>query len=322
MSQIDEIHIPDAIRRKIVNLTDLSHRSHMDLNTAVPWFEGVDRGLAPKKPESSWIYGTPAWESLTDAQRHELCWTENARDVSMFIWLEQTIPPLYMGYINRSGTLLPDYLKDYLLVFSGEEIVHVQVFRRYMEMAGLNAFSPPEGLHELFVDRLPGMPPIFGMLSTLLVEWVAENAAQHNTESTQVEALTRRMFREHHREELRHITFAKWVIESMVAGSSPAAREGLREFTQTFIGRFVSQFTFNPEIVSQLSFDLACKRTDVASIDALRASPNNLRLNNDRFGPIFQWLRKIGLIDPEYAALGMPVLAATNGSSPPVEPAK
>lgn len=310
MSDMNEICVPDAVRRKIINLTEFSHRSHMDLNTAVPWFEGVDKEIAPKRPETSWIYGTPAWDALTAAQRHELIWMENARDVSMFIWLEQTLPPLYMGYINRHGNLLPDYLKDYLLVFSGEEIVHIQVFRRYMEMTGLNLFTPPDGLHELFVDRLPGMPPIMGMLSTLLVEWVAENAAQYGTASKQVERLTQRMFREHHREELRHITFAKWVIESLLAGSSPAVRAGLREFTQTFMGRLVPQFTFNQEIVSKLSFDLGFAPTDVAAIDALRSSPNNLRMNGERFGEIFQWLRKMGLVDPEFTISGMPTVPA------------
>jgi hypothetical protein len=319
MSAMNEICVPDAIRRKIVNLTELSHRSHMDLNTAVPWFEGVDQAISPKRPETSWIYGTPVWETLTPAQRHELFWMENARDVSMFIWLEQTLPPLYMGYINRHGHLLPDYLKDYLLVFSGEEIVHIQVFRRYMEMTGLNLFNPPEGLHELFVERLPAMPPIMGMLSTLLVEWVAENAAQHGTASDQVERLTQRMFREHHREELRHITFARWVIESLVAGSSPAVRAGLREFTEGFMGRLIPQFTFNQDIVSALSFGLGFTGEDVAAIDALRNSPNNLRMNGERFGPIFQWLRKTGLVDPEFTVPGMPVGPATNGIWHPVE---
>jgi hypothetical protein len=316
MSDMDELRVSDRVRRKIVGLTELSHRSHMDLNTAVPWVEGVHRGLAPKRPETSWIYGTPTWEALTPAQRSEVFWTENARDVSMFIWLEQTIPPLYIGYINRRGQLLPDYLQNYLLVFSHEEIVHTQVFRRYMDLAGLRVFSPPGGLHELFVDRLPQMPPIMGMLATLLVEWVAENAAQHNTASEQVDPLTRRMFREHHREELRHIMFAKWVIESLVAGASPAVQEGLRQFTETFMHRFVPQFTFNDEIVSRLSFDLGVARDDNEGINAFRTSPNNLRLNGERFGPIFEWLRTIGLVGPEYAALGMPKTTKTEDVAP------
>jgi hypothetical protein len=314
---MQEICVPDAIRRKIVNLTEFSHRSHMDLNSVLPWSEGVDKGLTPKRPEASWIYGSPAWKALTPAQRHELSWLENARDVSMFIWLEQTLPPLYMGYINRQGHLLPDYLKDYLLVFSGEEIVHIQVFRRYMEMTGLDLFSPPDGLHELFVERLPGMPPIMGMLSTLLVEWVAENAAQHGTASGEVEHLTRRMFREHHREELRHISFAKWVIESLVAGSPPAVRAGLREFTETFMARVVPQFTLNHEIAARVSFDLGFARTDASAIDAVRSSPNNLRINGERFGPIFQWLRKTGLVDPEFSLPCMPAVPTANESADP-----
>ena len=104
MSVTCKLDLPELIRRKIVSLTQHSHESHISLNTSLRWSLGVNRSMWPKRRDACWIYGTPAWEALTPEQRLELAWAETARDVSMFIWLEQALPPLYMGYINKRGT--------------------------------------------------------------------------------------------------------------------------------------------------------------------------------------------------------------------------
>jgi hypothetical protein len=294
------IDIDAETGRRIRALTEVSHAKHMDLLTALDWSRGFDLGNAPKRDDACWIAGTPAYAALDLEQRRRLAWVETARDVSMFIWLEQTLPPLYIGYINTQGHLLPDCLKEYLLVFSKEEIVHVQVFRRCMAMTGLPAFGPPEGLHELFVEQLPRMSPVMGMLATMLVEWVAEQTAQHAVEAPGVDPLTRQMFLNHHVEELRHISFAKWVIAALLEGLSEPEHAGLRRFTETLFDRVVRQSTVNAEIVDHVDFDLGFGRDDPAGVDAARRSPNNRRINGVRYGPVLAWLRKTGLVGDHF----------------------
>jgi hypothetical protein len=306
MSATQKLDLPELIRKKIVGLTEHSHHSHINLNTSLRWEQGVDRGRWPKSPEACWIYGTPAWDALTAAQRLELAWAETARDVSMFIWLEQALPPLYMGYINKQGQLLEDYLKDYLLVFSKEEIVHIQVFRRYMDLTGLPRFSPPEGFYELYVERLPQMPPLIGILATLLVEWVAENTAAHAVASRAVDPLTRQMFVLHHREELRHISFAKWVIGGLVAQLSPAEQAGIRTFVEPVIDRVIRQSSVNREIALQVPFDVGFRHDDEAAVEAARRTPNNLRINAERYGPVLAWLRRTELVSPDFKIACLP----------------
>ena len=88
--------LPELIRRKIVRLTEHSHDDQMDLNGSLPWADGVNKSLYPRRLDTCTIYGTPAWDALSVEQRHQLCWEEAARDVSTFIWLEQTLPPLQL----------------------------------------------------------------------------------------------------------------------------------------------------------------------------------------------------------------------------------
>lgn len=280
-------------RLGVESLIAKSHAAPMDLNSVIPWELGVDRQGVPKRIEHCWIHGTPQFDTLTDAQRHEVLWLENARDVSMFILLEQTLPPLYMGYLNaHPGALAPD-VHEYLMIFSKEEIVHTLMFRRYMKMAQLPLYGPPEGLHEMLTGQLPKMHPVAGIIATLLLEWVAELSAMHVSQDDVVDTLTRRMFYEHHLEEARHIAFGRWVGESFFEHAPADAAAQMRQMMRGLMARLVPQFTYNPEIARHASFAFPIACDDQAAIDAVRNSEASRLLNEKRFAPLFAWLRKV-----------------------------
>ncbi len=277
----------------VMKLIATSHERPMDLKTVLPWNQGMDTKLPPKEPEQCWIYGTPHYEALTAEQRHELLWKETARDVSMFITLEQTLPPLYLGYINRYGGSISSEVYEYMMIFSKEEIVHTLVFQRYMGLAGLKLFTPPDGLHDLLVKQLPEMRPVAGILCTLVIEWIAELAAMHGTQSAKIEPFTREMFYQHHVDESRHIGFGRWVGESYFETAPEREAQEMRKLLQGVMARLIPQFTYNPEIVGHTSFRFPIAREDSAQIQAVRTSAANTALNEKRFGPLFSWLRKL-----------------------------
>jgi len=280
-------------RLGVESLIAKSHAAPMDLNSVIPWELGVDRQGVPKRIEHCWIHGTPHFDTLTDAQRHEVLWLENARDVSMFILLEQTLPPLYMGYLNaHPGALAPD-VHEYLMIFSKEEIVHTLMFRRYMKMAQLPLYGPPDGLHEMLTVQLPQMHPVAGIIATLLLEWVAELSAMYVSQDDVVDPLTRRMFHEHHMEEARHIAFGRWVGESFFEHAPATSAAQMRQMMRGLMDRLVPQFTYNPEIARHTSFAFPIARDDQAAIDAVRNSAASRLLNEQRFAPLFAWLRKV-----------------------------
>jgi len=277
----------------VANLIAASHERPMDLKSVLPWDRGVDRSLAPKHPDQCWIYGTAHYDALAPAQRQELLWLEIARDVSMFISLEQTIPPLYMGYINEHRGRITPEVYEYLMIFSKEEIVHTLAFQRYMSLAGLKLFQPPDGLQELLSKQLPAMPPVAGILCTLVIEWVAELAAMYGTQSDAIEPFTRQLFYQHHVDEARHIGFGRWVGESYFESAPEREAQETRRLLQGVMARLIPQFTYNPEIAEHTSFRFPIARTDEAGIKAVRTSAANAALNEKRFAPIFSWLRKV-----------------------------
>jgi len=269
----------------------------MDVSHVLPWGDGVDKTKLPKPFDQSWIAGTQYWEQLTPAQRHEVLWQETARDISMFILLEQTIPPLYMGYINKYPVgALSQEVYEYLMLFSKEEIVHTLMFQRYMKLAGLKLYNPPENLHELLTVQLPRMPTEFGVSCTLVIEWMAELAAMYASQSDNIEPMTRKMFYEHHVDESRHIAFGRWVTESYLETAPPPQAEQLRQTLRGLMVQLTMQFTYNPEIAEHVSFDFPVPRDNAERIAEVRGSSHNIALNERRFAPLNTWLKKLGVL--------------------------
>jgi hypothetical protein len=293
----DQIDVPlrERSAKTIAQLIAKSHERPMDLETVIPWSIGVDRTRWPKQPDQLWIYGTSFYDQLTQAQRLETAWLEIARDISMFVYLEEMLPPLYIGYVNRYGNKLPPLVREYLMVFSKEEIVHTQMFRRYMTMAGLPYFAPSVPFAKLG-ELLPNMHPCVGTLATLVIEWMAECGAMHATQSEEVDPLTRDLFKQHHFDEVRHIAFACRVVEDYFeSGPEKEIRQVRRMFRQ-IIPRVVQAYRYNPEIARHTSFDFPVDAGDQRAIESAQTSAYNEQLDSERFREIKAWFTKMELV--------------------------
>lgn len=288
----------DEKRSEVVaNLIKTSHEKFMDVNSVLPWEKGIDRHKYPKDPTHSWIYGTKWWDQLTEEQRLETLWHETARDCSMFIALETSIPPLYVGHINRYGKTLTKELYEYLMIFSKEEIVHTLMFQRYLKEAGLRIFRPPEGIFELLVEKMPKMHPVAGMLCTVVVELAAELAALAATQGNNIEPVTAELFYQHHVEEARHIAFGRLIGDAYFETAPEAEAEEIRNVVRGLLARLIPQFTYNPEIAEHTSFRFPISPDDKAAIEAVRNSEANKELNKKRWAPLFAWLAKNKIIE-------------------------
>ena len=292
--QVD-VPLGEKSARTIAQLISKSHQQPMDLETVIPWAIGVDRSRCPKRLDQLWICGTPYHDQLTEAQRLEAAWLEVARDISMFIYLEEMLPPLYIGYVNRYGNNLPPLIREYLMVFSKEEIVHTQMFRRYMAMAGLPYFAPSVPFAKLG-ELLPGLHPCVGVLATLVIEWMAECGAMHATQSEEVDPLTRDLFKQHHFDEVRHIAFACRVIEDYFESAPKRELRNVRRMFRQIIPRVVLAYRYNPEIARHTSFHFPIQAGDQRAIDEVQTSAYNEQLDSARFREIKAWFTKMELL--------------------------
>ncbi|WP_229415643.1 diiron oxygenase [Pseudoduganella armeniaca] len=293
------IILDERSQKTVRTLINASHRNLLFLDKVVDWETGIDFTKLPKLAESSWIYGTEYWDMLTPEQRNEVLWLETGRDVSYFIWLEQTLPELYVGYVNKYHGTLADEVREYMLVFSREEIVHTLMFRRYLQAAKLKMWSHPENIpnYSAFENQLAGRHPVYGVCWNLLIEWFAELNSIYATQTDAIDPLTRKMFREHHTEETRHIAFARTVCENYFATAPKAEMDEMCAFFRKGYGFLLAEYSYMPEIARHTSFHFPIQPDDKAAIEAVRNSPNNRRLNAERFRDVHDWCVKYNIID-------------------------
>lgn len=285
------LSVAEAKSQGLAKLIRNSHEAPIDLASTLQWDLGVDKTLVPKTAQHGWLYGTPLYGTLTPAQRHELLWLEVARDVSMFITVEQLLPVLYMGYINRYPDQLTADMHEYLMIFSKEEIVHTLMFKRYLAVAGLPFYVQPDGTSRLLAG-MQKLPPAAGVLYTLLLEWVAELGAMHSTQTDEIDPLTRELFACHHGDEARHLAFGRWVSENYFTHASDEEMALVRGLVHGLVPRLLAEYTYNAQVALYTSFVLPVAADDEALIASVRQSEHNVALNAQRFAPMLAWLKK------------------------------
>jgi hypothetical protein len=274
-----------------------SHESHMDLNSVLPWSKGIDRSIAPKRADHCSIYGTRHWDALTEEQRLEVLWQENAQAASQFIWLEEALGPLFIRLLHKHHGRVPDPIREYMMIFSKEEIVHTQMFRRYLKLAGLPVYGSPE--IQYFLEKLVDYPPVVAILCVYLGEAIAEEAVMRQ-DGPGIEPLSKQLFMEHHKEEARHLAFGRWICESYFDKAPAEAKAKIGFLVRAFMSSLVPEFTYSEEISEHLKFDIGIAPDDKEEIQRVRLSPNNRRLNQERWGGLLSWIKRLGLAPAEY----------------------
>jgi len=266
--------------------------------------ERVDRSLAPKREDHCWIYGTRYWDALTAEQRIELLWLEHAHTISALLWFKEALTPLYHRLIEKYGERISPEVRAHMTSFGEEEAVHTRMFRRYLLAADLPLYEQPELLG--LIPAIERVHPIAGILCTYLVQGALEEAATRQ-DADHLDPQTRLIMRRHHLAEARHLAFGKWLCESVLEDSSHATKMRTGHLTRGYMGSAIRRFTYHPEISQYLSFDLGIDPNDFEEIERIRRSDNNKRLNDERYGPMLEWVRRLGIVKPAYDWLGVAV---------------
>jgi len=283
--------------KQLENLIAISHDNHMELNSVLDWGRGVDRTLPPKRADHSAIYGTPYWEALSESQRLEVLWQAVAQAASQFIWLEESLAPTFIRMLHKNHGRIPEPIREYMMVFCKEEIVHTQMFRRYLKLANLPLYSGVE--IQSLIEDLAHMHPIAGVLCVYLGEAVAEEAVIRQ-EGPGIDPLTRQLFWEHHKEEARHLAFGRWICEAYFETASPSTRQKVSLLVRSFMSSLVPEFTYSAEVSKYLSFDIGIDPNDAEEIQRVRMLPHNRRLAQERWGGLLAWIKRLGLVSADY----------------------
>lgn len=233
-------------------LSTASRRRYQNPYQAIDWPEHVDRGQWCTSPELISLYGTPAWDELSEERRRLLGFWEAVNFFSLNIAGEKR---LMEGMAHRLYQPGLEGVAEYLHHFLDEENKHSVWFGTFCQRyAG-----------KIYPDRKVGFPREYAegeedLLFFARVSVFEEIVDRYNVAMGRDERLVpvvRRINANHHAEEARHLVFGRRIVEELWrAGADrwPAGViDGIRAHLEAFVVATWREY-YNPDVYGDAGF--------------------------------------------------------------------
>lgn len=197
----------------------------------------------PAIPEDAWcftpelisLHGTPAWESLDDAQRRRLAFHECAGFFALNIHGERA---LLEGLARRL------YRRDlathaaYLHHFVAEENRHMSWFGGWCERYAGKVY--PDRKLVLPREHAPGEDDVLFFARIVIFELLVDGLNRRMARDARLHPLVREINRRHHEDESRHLAFGRLVVEELWRRHAPAWPEAVRAAVPAYLAAYLT----------------------------------------------------------------------------------
>jgi hypothetical protein len=272
---------------KARQLVAASQRTTLDPFTEIDWDTPLDDRAFYLPPEKLPLYGTPAWDAMTDTERRAYSRHECAALCAAGIWFENML----MQTVLRHLTELPvtDPAHRYLLVEVADECRHSMMFGEFIRLADTPAYAPDCSLMDAFgpADSLPGGRAMAYLL-ILAVEELLDVCNRATMRDERVHQVSRQMAKLHVLEEARHVSFAKTYLTEMWPTLPVEDREAASAFAPHAVG-FVADLVVHDGVYETLGI------ADGAGV--ARANPHHQQRVVTDLAKLTGFLADLGVID-------------------------
>ena len=260
-----------------------SYNPVVDLDWDAPLVEG--RYFLP--PTVLSLYGTPMWESMSEAQRIELSRQEAANILGVGMWFENILlQALLRTLIHQDPTSLHT---RYTLTEMGDECRHMTMFGRAITAMGAEPYRLRR--HQAMIVNL--LPKTFRgtmlWVSALIGEEIFDATQRRVQADPQLQPLMSRVMRIHVTEEARHIRFAREGVRRRVAQSHPIERMWVG-MTQGTGGLLLERLFTTPAMYARVGLDPREARRQA------RANPHFRAMQRRGFDSLAAFLEETGLM--------------------------
>ncbi len=273
--------------RRARQLVAVSERTSLDPFTEIDWDLPIDDSAFHLPPEVLPLYGTEAWQAMSEQERIAYSRHETAALCGAGIWFENVLMQAVLRHLQELPVTDPAH--RYLLVEVADECRHSMMFGEFIRRADTPAYRP--AMDPLTVSDLPGGRAMSYLL-ILAVEELLDHINRATMRDERVHPVSRQIAKVHVLEEARHVSFAK----SYLSEVWPM----LDDETRTTISALAPDLV---AVVADLSVDDAVY--DHLGIEGgaamARANPNHQALVVAGLGKLTAFLADIGVIDPANA---------------------
>src|SRR3954468_23659835 len=265
-------------------LVAASERTTLDPFREIDWDAPIDDTAFHLPPELLPLYGTAAWESMSESAQIAYSRHETAALCGAGIWFENVLMQVVLRHL--ADLPVTDPAHRYLLVEVADECRHSMMFGEYIRRAGTPAYRPTLSPHFLS-DDAPGARAVSYLL-ILAVEELLDFMNRATMRDERVHPTSRAMARLHVLEEARHVSFAKTYLAELLPMMSDEERTVVAEAAPVLV-EVVADLSVDPGVYDHLGID--------GGLEAARTNPHHTATVVAGLAKLTTFLTEIGVID-------------------------
>jgi hypothetical protein len=261
----------------------------------IDWDAPPVAGMWHMQPEKMSLYGTPLWESLTEAQRLELSKHEVISIARVGLWFEILLMGMLAAHAYNQDPASEH--TQYALTEIGDETRHSVMFARWADKYGGKEYRPSALVHHLGkVFRLvaPTGPSMWA--ATLVAEELLDRLQRDGMADERMQPLSRMVSRIHVIEEARHVRFAREeLVREMQRAHGPLKGGAVLWFHQVFAAlaaAVIAESIISPKVYAAVGLDPKRARR------AARQNPNFHETKAWMAEKIIPFLDEVGMLNP------------------------
>ena len=200
----------ERVAAKADKLIAASERASYDPFTYVDWSRPLDDSMYYLPPEFLPLYGTAAWDAMTEQERIVYSRHEVAALCAAGIWFENILMQMLLRELYDMPAT--DRSFRYLLTENADECRHSAMFGELIDRAGTPAYQVPRPLRwlgKLLVATARG--PV-AYVSILAAEELLDISNRATMKDERVHPISREVAKLHVLEEARHMSYARTYI--------------------------------------------------------------------------------------------------------------
>jgi P-aminobenzoate N-oxygenase AurF len=289
--------LPRTARRS-AQLVAASERMTLDPFTEVDWDLPIDDRAYHLPPEWLPLFGTAAWDAMTEPERIAYSRHECAALCGAGIWFENRLMQLVLRHLAELPVTSPAH--RYLLVEVADECRHSTMFGEYIRRAGTPAYAPPASAPELDALGDAAGGRAIGYLLILAVEEMLDAANRATMKDERLHPVSRQIAKLHVVEEARHVSFAKTYLTEVWPTLSDEDRAVVAELAPAAVS-VVAGLMVDPAVYDELGI--------AGGADLARANPHHRARVVEGLAKLTGFLAELGVIEdaarPTWRDLGL-----------------
>jgi hypothetical protein len=278
-TQLLEMPVTAARSEKLIAA---SERGTHDPFQEVDWELPLDDSAYYLPPEMLALFGTEAWDAMSEVERIEYSRHETAAMFGAGIWFENALMQIVLRHLVEIDVCDPTH--RYLLTEVADECRHSMMFGEFIRRAGTPSYGPTRDVE--MVQGPSGRAMSY--LAILAIEELLDFANRASMRDGRVHPMVRQISKLHVLEEARHVSFAKSYISECWPSLDAEEQEAVRAIAPALVAEIV-ELSLDPEVFEHLGI------TD--GYEIAKANPAYQANVIDGLGKLTSFLTEVGMID-------------------------